>query len=164
MGLLVGLFAAVQPLFHLVHERPLVKARERKPVRMLRAVHVAYRDFRAHRGEMAIFTGLTLVERITTSLHSASSRAGCAVLLEPFQPWPLSSSRICYRRSPCGRVTGSPSSRACSLLLWRSSHAHHRKPAHRPAWVLVKLLTWLRASLETRVRYRTEQPALVAIR
>ncbi|WP_290648875.1 lysylphosphatidylglycerol synthase transmembrane domain-containing protein [Aquisalimonas sp.] len=69
VGLLAGLFASFsQPLFHLVHDRLLAKFRERKPVRMLRELHVAYLEFRAHRGEMVIFTGLTLVEGIVTGL------------------------------------------------------------------------------------------------
>lgn len=69
IGLLAGLLLSFsRPLYALIHERLLHRVRERKPASLLRELHSTYLEFGAHKRELLVFTGLTLVESVITGM------------------------------------------------------------------------------------------------
>lgn len=67
-GLVLTLWLSfTETIYTMIHGGLLQRFADRKPVRLLRDLHNAYREYANHRRELLAFTGLTLLETILTT-------------------------------------------------------------------------------------------------
>ncbi|MCC5958855.1 MAG: flippase-like domain-containing protein [Rhodobacteraceae bacterium] len=68
VGFALGLWLSMtQGIYALIHDRLLSRYADKKPLRILRELHGAYREYARHRRELGLFTLLTVVETVVTS-------------------------------------------------------------------------------------------------
>ena len=63
LGTVIFALSFHEGVFHTIHDRLLGRFRDAKIMRKLRQFHASYREYRSHRGELARFFAMTLVEQ-----------------------------------------------------------------------------------------------------